>query len=130
MNEPTPPAPYQISVSAIAQYLAEQSSPEERRFVFTYQITIANVGLNTTQLLHRHWYITDANGNTEEVEGDGVIGEQPVLRPGESFEYSSGCVLTTPFGSMRGSYTMRTEDNGEFEAEIPEFFLVGPRTLH
>lgn len=121
---------YRISVEARPQYLPDQSDPAEPRYTFIYQITIRNEGALAAKLIRRHWIITDAHGNVEEVEGEGVIGEQPTLAPGESFEYTSGCPLATPFGSMRGSYLFSAEDGFEFEAEIPEFFLVGPRTLH
>jgi ApaG protein len=130
MTEDSPVRLYAIRVEAVARFEPEQSSPEDSRYIFSYQITIHNAGEVKAQLLSRHWYITDANGTVEEVEGEGVIGEQPSLRPGESFEYSSGCSLNTPFGSMHGSYHMRAEDGTEFDAEILEFFLVGPRTLH
>jgi ApaG protein len=130
MSAPKTTTPYQITVTSVSQYVQEQSSPEDHRFVFSYHITISNTGLCTAQLISRHWVITDAAGQVEEVQGEGVIGEQPTLRPGESFEYTSGCALNTPFGSMCGTYTMQTEDGLPFEAEIPEFFLVGPRTLH
>lgn len=121
---------YRISVKARPQYIPAQSDPGESRYVFAYHITIRNEGTLPAKLISRHWHITDAHGNTEEVEGEGVIGEQPLLGPGEQFEYTSGCPLATPFGSMRGTYTFVAEDGFEFEAEIPEFFLVGPRTLH
>jgi len=122
--------PYRIQIEVTARFEPEQSDPEEDRYVFIYQITIHNIGTVDTQLLTRHWYISDAEGQVEEVEGEGVIGEQPKLAPGESFEYTSGCALNTPFGSMRGTYRMQASDGTEFDAEIPEFFLVGPRTLH
>ena len=130
MSEDSPLRLYAIRVEAVARFEAAQSSPEENRYIFSYQITIHNMGEVAAKLLSRHWYITDANGNLEEAEGEGVVGEQPNLGPGESFEYSSGCSLNTPFGSMRGKYQMRAEDGTEFEADIPEFYLVGPRTLH
>lgn len=129
MEQKTPP-PYRIQIEVTARFEPEQSDPEEDRYVFVYQITIHNIGTVDAQLLRRHWYISDAGGEVEEVEGEGVIGEQPRLAPGESFEYTSGCALNTPFGSMRGSYRMQASDGTEFDAEIPEFFLVGPRTLH
>ncbi|MDO6387889.1 MULTISPECIES: Co2+/Mg2+ efflux protein ApaG [Uliginosibacterium] len=121
---------YRITISAQPRYLPEQSDPTEPRYAFAYHITIRNEGTLSAKLISRHWFITDAHGNTEEVEGEGVIGEQPLLAPGESFEYTSGCPLATPFGSMRGSYHFVAEDSMQFDAEIPEFFLVGPRTLH
>jgi len=121
---------YRLQVEVQTQYLAEESDADSARYVFGYKIQISNISNITVKLLRRHWYISNANGEQEEVEGEGVVGEQPVLAPGESFEYSSGCVLATPFGSMRGSYLMQAEDGTEFSAEIPEFFLIGPRTLH
>ncbi|KAF7598715.1 MAG: Co2+/Mg2+ efflux protein ApaG [Candidatus Dactylopiibacterium carminicum] len=125
-----PSQPYRISISIRPQYLPEQSDPEEQRYVFAYQVNIRNEGSVGVKLLSRHWVITDAVGNVEEVRGEGVVGEQPELAPGEEFEYSSGCPLPTAFGSMRGSYQFVADDGTGFEAEIPEFFLVGPRTLH
>ncbi|MBS1209448.1 MAG: uncharacterized protein H6R19_1846 [Proteobacteria bacterium] len=122
--------PHAIKVETVAHYVAEQSEPDEKRYVFAYQITIRNIGSKPAKLLSRHWYITDAEGVIDEVQGEGVVGEQPLLAPGQSFEYTSGCALTTPFGSMRGRYHFVTEDGTAFDADIPEFFLVGPRTLH
>lgn len=130
MSESSPVRRYQITVEAVAQYAPEHSAPDENRYVFAYQITITNSGDCPAKLVRRHWTIRDADGCVDEVQGDGVIGEQPMLAPGQSFEYASGCALTTPFGSMHGSYRMRAEDGTEFEADIPEFFLVGPRVLH
>ncbi|MEN3112840.1 Co2+/Mg2+ efflux protein ApaG [Uliginosibacterium paludis] len=126
MNPPIP----RIHVEAQPQYLPEQSDPAEPRFTFAYHITIRNEGTVPARLISRHWIISDAHGNTEEVQGEGVVGEKPLLGPGESYRYTSGCPLSTAFGSMRGSYRFVTEDGTEFDAEIPEFFLVGPRTLH
>jgi ApaG protein len=123
-------ATYEFSVSVRPQYLAAHSNPEEQHFVFAYTVTIRNTGKRTAQLMSRHWIITDANNEVEEVRGDGVVGEQPVLKPGESFEYTSGCPLTTPVGSMRGTYQCVGEDGTAFEATIPEFVLSMPRTLH
>jgi ApaG protein len=123
-------AAYEFSVSVRPQYLAEHSNPEEQHFVFAYTVTIRNTGERTAQLVSRHWIITDANNLVEHVRGDGVVGEQPVLRPGESFEYTSGCPLTTPVGSMRGSYQCIAEDGTAFEAMIPEFVLSMPSRLH
>lgn len=125
-----PSTKYQIVVEARPQYLPEQSDPSEPRYTFAYHITIRNEGNVTVKLISRHWFISDGLGNVEEVQGEGVIGEQPSLAPGQSFEYTSGCPLSTPFGSMRGTYHFVAEDGFEFDAEIPEFFLVGPRTLH
>jgi ApaG protein len=123
-------ATYEFSVSVRPQYLDAHSNPEEHHFVFAYTVTIRNTGERTAQLMSRHWIITDANNEVEEVRGDGVVGEQPVLKPGESFEYTSGCPLTTPVGSMRGTYQCVAEDGTAFEATIPEFVLSMPRTLH
>ena len=123
-------ATYEFSVSVRPQYLDAHSNPEEQHFVFAYTVTIRNTGECTAQLISRHWIITDANNEVEEVRGDGVVGEQPVLKPGESFEYTSGCPLTTPVGSMRGTYQCVADDGTAFEATIPEFVLSMPRTLH
>jgi ApaG protein len=121
---------YQIAVSAKTQYLAEQSDEAAGRYVFAYTITIRNTGNATAQLISRHWIITDAEGRVQEVRGLGVVGAQPVLRPGQSHEYSSGTAIATPVGTMRGSYQMVAEDGARFEAEIPEFTLSVPRVLH
>ena len=121
---------YQFSVTVRTQYLAEKSDPEQEQFVFSYTITIKNVGKIAAQLISRHWVITDANNHIEEVRGLGVVGHQPLLQPGEQFEYSSGAVLQTPQGSMRGEYFCVGEDGHQFEADIPEFVLSLPRTLH
>ncbi len=121
---------YQIAVSAIPQFLAEQSDPENGRYVFAYTISIENVGSVTAQLVSRHWIITDASDELQEVRGLGVVGQQPLLKPGERFEYTSGCQLDTPVGTMRGSYQMTAEDGTQFEALIPEFTLAIPRVLH
>ena len=121
---------YQISVSVNTAYLAEQSDPSADRYVFAYTITIANSGTVAAQLISRHWVITDAENVTQEVKGLGVVGEQPLLRPGESFEYTSGTAMATPVGTMRGTYQMVAEDGNKFEAEIPLFTLSMPRVLH
>ena len=110
--------------------MAEHSEPEEGRFVFSYTITLVNRGSVSAQLLSRHWVITDADSQVEEVRGDGVVGEQPVLNPGEGFRYTSGAVIETPVGTMHGSYQMVAEDGQQFDATIPEFVLSVPRTLH
>jgi len=123
-------ARYQFSVSALPRFLPEQSDPDEDRYVFAYTITIRNTGEVTAKLISRHWIITDANGHVEEVRGPGVVGEQPVLRPGEAYQYSSGCPLETPVGTMHGSYQCEAEDGTKFEADIPEFVLSMPRRLH
>jgi len=121
---------YCIKVEPSPQYLAEQSDPENNRYLFAYTITIVNVGEVPAQLVSRHWIITDANNEVQEVRGLGVVGKQPLLKPGESFQYTSGSSLTTPVGTMKGSYQMVAEDGTHFAAEIPEFVLAMPRTLH
>ncbi len=121
---------YQIAVSASTRYLAEQSDEAAGHYVFAYTISIRNAGNVTAQLISRHWIITDAQGRVQEVRGLGVVGAQPVLRPGQSHEYSSGTAIATPVGTMRGSYQMVAEDGTRFEAEIPEFTLSVPRVLH
>jgi len=121
---------YNIAVSAATQYLADQSDENAGRFVFAYTITIRNPGNVTAQLISRHWIITDSQGLVQEVRGLGVVGAQPVLRPGESFEYTSGTSIGTPVGTMRGSYQMVADDGTRFEAAIPEFTLSVPRVLH
>jgi ApaG protein len=121
---------YHISVSVNTAYLAEQSDPSSDRYVFAYTITIANTGTVSAQLISRHWIITDAENVTQEVKGLGVVGEQPLLRPGESFEYTSGTAMATPVGTMRGTYQMVAEDGNKFDAEIPAFTLSMPRVLH
>ena len=121
---------YQVKVTALPQFVAEQSDPDAERYVFAYTITVENVGTVTAQLISRHWIITDGNSNVQEVRGLGVIGEQPLLRPGEKYEYTSGCQLDTPVGIMRVTYQMMAEDGTAFEAEIPAFTLAIPRVLH
>ena len=121
---------YDFSITVRPQFLPEHSNPDEEQFVFAYTVTIRNTGEATAQLVSRHWIITDGNNRIEEVKGDGVVGEQPVLQPGEAYEYTSGCPLPTPFGSMKGSYLFVAEDGTRFEAAIPEFVLSTPRTLH
>ena len=121
---------YNIEVSVETTYVAEHSEPEESRFVFAYTITLVNRGSVSAQLLSRHWVITDADSQVEEVRGDGVVGEQPVLKPGEGFRYTSGAVIETPVGTMHGSYQMVAADGQQFDATIPEFVLSAPRTLH
>jgi ApaG protein len=121
---------YEFSVSVRPQFVPEHSNPDDDKFLFAYTVTIRNTGDITAQLISRHWIITDANNKVEEVQGLGVVGEQPVLKPGESFEYTSGCPIETPVGSMRGSYQCVAEDGTKFEAPIAEFLLSMPRTLH
>ena len=123
-------ATYEMSVSVATQYLQEQSNPDQANFVFAYTITIKNTGTVAAQVISRHWIITDAKNHTEEVKGLGVVGHQPFLQPGQSFEYTSGSSLTTPQGSMKGSYFCVAEDGHRFEVAIPEFVLSIPRTLH
>lgn len=123
-------AAYEFTVSVRTQYLAEQSDPDHANYVFAYTITIKNTGQIAAQLISRHWIIVDANNRKEEVRGLGVVGHQPLLQPGEQFEYTSGTALTTPQGSMTGSYFCVAEDGEQFEAKIPEFILSLPRTLH
>lgn len=115
-----------IRVRVQSQYLPDQSSPRDDRFVFAYTITISNEGGRTAQLRTRHWIITDARGVIEEVRGDGVVGEQPTLKPGQSFQYTSGCVLTTPVGTMQGSYRFWRDDGTYFDAKIAAFSLASP----
>jgi len=122
--------PDTIVISAQSTYLARQSEPDAARFVFGYTITIENRGETAAQLLTRHWLITDANGHTQEVHGDGVIGEQPLLAPGQSHTYSSGAVLKTPVGTMHGTYGMRSADGETFDAHIPVFRLADPGVLN
>ena len=119
-----------IKVSAVTQFLADQSDQPRGRYVFAYTISIENIGAVAAQLLSRHWIITDAAGRVQEVKGDGVVGEQPHLRPGESFRYSSGAVLETPVGTMQGSYQMLAADGVRFEAPIAAFRLAVPNSLH
>lgn len=121
---------YEITVSSVAQYVPDQSDEENGRFVFAYTISIRNTGNVPAQLISRHWIITDANGQVQEVRGLGVVGAQPLLKPGESFEYTSGTAIATAVGTMRGSYQMVAEDGMQFEAPIPEFTLAVPRVLH
>ena len=116
-----------IRVQVRSHYLPEQSEPSIGRYVFAYSITISNEGTRTAQLRTRHWVITDARGGVEEVRGDGVVGEQPRLSPGESFHYTSGCILTTPVGTMHGTYRMWCDDGSYFDAVIAPFSLASPR---
>ena len=119
-----------IEVDVETNYIEAQSAPEEDRYVFSYTVTIYNAGHVAAKLLTRHWIINDANGKVQEVHGEGVVGEKPYLRPGESFEYTSGTVLETPVGSMQGSHQMITDDGHTFDAEIPAFTLSLPNALH
>lgn len=121
---------YRIEVSPMPQFIPEQSDPKNDRYIFAYTITIRNIGEVPAQLVSRHWIITDGNNEIQEVRGLGVVGKQPLLQPGESFQYTSGSSLTTPIGTMKGTYQMVAEDGTHFEAEIPEFVLATPRALH
>jgi ApaG protein len=121
---------HHINVSSRVVFIPDQSDIEKARYVFAYTITITNLGSVAAQLVSRHWIITDADNEVQEVKGEGVVGEQPVIRPNESFEYTSGTAIATPVGTMRGSYHMLAEDGVEFDAAIPEFTLAMPRVLH
>jgi ApaG protein len=119
-----------FAIDVATRYLDEQSEPDNDRYVFAYTIHIRNTGKVPARLLVRHWVITDANGNVQEVDGEGVVGEQPWLRPGEDFSYTSGAVLETHLGTMQGRYEMLADDGTRFDAPIPQFTLSVPRTLH
>jgi len=123
-------SPYTINVEVETRFVPDQSQPTDNRYVFAYTITLHNAGATGAQLLTRHWVITDANGKVDEVRGEGVVGEQPWMRPGESFEYTSGAVLETAVGTMQGTYSMIADDGTQFDAPIPAFVLSIPRTLH
>ena len=123
-------ADYAMDIDIATRFLDDQSAPDESRYVFAYTIQIRNRGTVPARLLGRHWVITDANGKVEEVEGEGVVGEQPWLRPGDDFTYTSGAVLETQQGTMHGNYAMVADDGTRFEAPIPAFTLSVPRTLH
>ena len=123
-------AAYEMTVTVRTQYLEDQSNPDASQYVFAYAVTIKNTGSVTAQLISRQWLITDANDQVQEVRGLGVVGHQPLLAPGEQFEYTSGTSLTTPQGTMRGMYFCVAEDGEQFESKIPEFVLSLPRTLH
>ena len=119
-----------IQVDVETRYIEEQSRPDDSYFVFAYTITISNRGDQPAKLLNRHWIITDSNHRVQEVRGEGVVGEQPHLKPGEQFVYTSGTMLETSVGTMRGSYEMQADDGSVFEAPIDEFVLSTPRVLH
>lgn len=121
---------YEIRIQVATQYVDDQSEPDIDRYVFAYTITIENLSELPAQLLSRHWVITDANGKVQEVSGDGVVGEQPKLGPGETYRYSSGAVLETPVGAMQGRYRMQADDGIDFDAPIPPFTLAVPGMLH
>ena len=123
-------AAYEMTVTVRTQYLEDQSNPDASQYVFAYAVTIKNTGSVTAQLISRHWLITDANDQVQAVRGLGVVGHQPLLAPGEQFEYTSGTSLATPQGTMRGMYFCVAEDGEQFESKIPEFVLSLPRTLH
>ena len=121
---------YEINIIVRTTYLPEQSDETLGRYVFSYTITIANTGMVAAQLISRHWIIEDGGNDAQEVRGLGVVGEQPLLKPGDSFEYTSGTAISSPVGSMKGSYQMIAEDGLRFDASIPEFTLSVPRILH
>ena len=121
---------HDISVTSRTAFIPDQSDLESGRYVFAYTITITNTGSVPAQLVSRHWIITDSNNQVQEVRGLGVVGEQPTLRPNESFQYTSGTAIATPVGTMRGSYQMVAQDGVQFDAPIPEFKLSMPRVLH
>jgi ApaG protein len=129
-NRPMPEKKYDITVAARTAFIPDQSDLDSGRYVFAYTITITNTGTLPAQLVSRHWVITDANNQVQEVRGEGVVGEQPLLRPNESFQYTSGTAIATPVGTMRGTYQMVAEDGKQFDAAIPEFTLSMPRVLH
>lgn len=119
-----------IVVDVDTHYVESESRPNENRYVFTYIVTIRNKGQVPARLTNRHWKIVDANGKTQHIRGEGVVGEKPHLKPGEGFQYTSGTMLETSMGTMGGSYQMITDDGKEFDATIPDFLLTAPRTLH
>ena len=121
---------YEVTVEPVVRFLADQSDPAKNQYVFTYTITITNTGDVAAQLLGRHWIITDADHKVQEVKGLGVVGQQPLLQPGESFEYTSGASIPTNVGTMHGTYQMLAADGKAFDAPIPLFTLSVPRTLH
>ncbi|MEJ2694515.1 MAG: Co2+/Mg2+ efflux protein ApaG [Candidatus Thiodiazotropha sp.] len=123
-------SPNYIDVQVETNYMETQSQPDEKRYVFSYTVTIRNEGTISARLMNRHWIITDANGRVHEVRGEGVVGEQPHLKPGETFRYTSGTVLDTPVGSMQGSYDMVDSLGNHFDARIPAFSLARPGSLH
>ncbi len=119
-----------IKINVDTLYMESESEPGENRFVFAYTVTIQNIGEVAARLLTRHWVIKDANGKVQEVQGEGVVGETPHLKPGEGFQYTSGTMLETSMGTMGGSYQLITDEGVEFVARIPDFLLTTPRTLH
>jgi len=127
---PKNPKTYDVAVAVSSQYLPEQSNPSEQEYLFAYTVRITNQGQHPVQVISRHWVITDADQREQEVHGLGVVGQQPLLRPGQTFEYTSGCPLPTPFGTMKGSYHCVGDNGVPFEVPIGEFMLAMPRTLH
>jgi len=119
-----------MKIDVKTRYLDEQSTPDDEKYVFAYTISIENTGRDTVQLISRYWHIRDANEQVQEVQGLGVIGEQPTLKPGERYTYTSGTVINTPNGTMLGHYTMQRQDGSQFEAKIPAFSLAIPHALH
>lgn len=130
LHESRDPEPYSVEIEVESRYVLEQSKPEANRYVFAYEVTLRNLGVMPARLQTRHWVITDANGKIEEVRGEGVVGEQPRLQPGEHYSYTSGAILETQVGTMRGAYLFHADDGTDFEAPVPEFVLSVPRTLH
>ncbi|HIE75013.1 MAG TPA: Co2+/Mg2+ efflux protein ApaG [Gammaproteobacteria bacterium] len=122
--------PYEIDIEVETSYMADHSEPDKDRYVFAYTITLVNRGSISAKLLTRRWIITDADNRIEEVEGEGVVGEQPTLKPGEGFRYTSGTVVETPVATMHGTYKMLAEDGNTFDTDIPQFVLSAPRVLH
>ncbi len=123
-------ATYQLAVEVSTRFLDDQSQPNDNRYVFAYTISMQNAGSVPARLVSRHWVITDANGKVEEVRGEGVVGEQPWMRPGDRFEYTSGAVIETAVGTMQGSYQLVADDGTRFDAAIPQFTLSVPRVIH
>ena len=130
MSVVNPQAVHDTRVEVETRYIPDQSAPQQNRYVFSYTVTIRNHGSLPAKLMSRHWVITDANGKVEEVRGEGVVGEQPYLKPGDGFRYSSGTVIATPVGSMQGSYHLIADDGSEFDTPIPAFSLSMPNALH
>ena len=126
----TPTSEFQVSISVQTEFIEERSFVEDNKYFFSYTVTIKNQGAKSVQLMSRHWIINNAHNDRVEVKGEGVVGEQPIIKPGEIFTYSSGTEIDTPIGSILGSYQMVTENGIEFDAEIPEQKLNMPRTLH
>ena len=128
-EEENPPA-FDIKIEVISDYQQQESDPQQQRFVFTYEITIINRGFLALRLMSRHWIITDGNQQVLEISGEGVVGQQPLITPGESYCYTSGVVIETPMGSMEGSYQMISEEGQTYTAEIPTFSLIVPGMIH